>query len=67
MSQPGLHVTDFTVNTVPYLRKVVKNAESKITADYGYGHVDLKDISLLIQDRCGAESTFVDARRALLN
>jgi hypothetical protein len=65
VSQPGLHVTDFTVNTVPYLRKVVKNAESKITADYGHGQVDLEDISLLAQDKCHAESTIVDARRAI--
>jgi hypothetical protein len=56
-------VTDFTANTVPYLRKVVKNAESKITADYGHGQVDLEDISLLAQEKCGAEATFVDARR----
>lgn len=63
VSQPGVHVTDFTVNTVPYLRKVVKNAESKITADYGHGQVDLEDISQLVQDKCLAESTFVDARR----
>ena len=61
--QPGLHVTDFTSKTVPYLRKVVQNAESKITADYGHGQVDLKDISLLAEDKCLAESTFIDARR----
>lgn len=63
VSQPGLHVTDFTANTVPYLRKVVKNAESKITADYGHGDVDLEDISLLAQEKCQAEYTHVDARR----
>jgi hypothetical protein len=63
VSQPGLHVTDFTANTVPYLRKVVKNAESKITADYGHGDVDLEDISLLAQEKCQAEHTHVDARR----
>ena len=61
--QPGVHVTDFTANTVPYLRKIVKNAESKITADYGHGQVDLEDISHLAEDKCHAESTFVDARR----
>jgi hypothetical protein len=63
VSQPGLHVTDFTANTVPYLRKVVKNAESKITADYGHGEVDLEDISSLAQEKCQAEYTYVDARR----
>jgi hypothetical protein len=63
VSQPGLHVTDFTANTVPYLRKVVKNAESKIMADYGHGDVDLEDISLLAQEKCRAEYTHVDARR----
>ena len=63
--QPGLHVTDFTVNTVPYLRKVVKNAKSKITADYGHGQVDLEDISLLAEEKCHAEPTFVDARRTI--
>jgi hypothetical protein len=67
VSQPGLHVTDFTANTVPYLRKVVKNAESKITADYGHGVVDLEDISLLAQEKCEAEATYVDARRAFLS
>jgi hypothetical protein len=41
----------------------VKNAESKITADYGHGQVDLEDISHLAEDKCHAESTFVDARR----
>jgi len=49
---------------VPYLRKVVKNAESKITADYGHGDVDLEDISLLAQEKCQAEYTHVDARHA---
>jgi hypothetical protein len=63
VSQPGLHVTDLTTSTVPYLRKIVKNAESKITADYGHGVVDLQDISLLAQEKCHAEATFVDARR----
>jgi len=63
IDQPGLHVTDFNANTIPYLRKIVMNAESKITADYGHGQVDLQDISLLAQDKCGAEPTFVDARR----
>jgi hypothetical protein len=63
VSQPGLHVTDFTANTVPYLRKVVKNAETKVTADYGYGGVDLEDISLLAQEKCKAEPTAIDARR----
>ena len=63
VSQPGLHVTDFTANTVPYLRKIVKNAETKITVDYGHGVVDLEDISLLTQEKCQAESTFVDAKR----
>jgi len=63
VSQPGLHVTDLTASTVPYLRKIVKNAESKITADYGHGLVDLEDISLLAQEKCQAEATFVDARR----
>ena len=61
--QPGLHVTDFTANTVPYLRKVVKNAETKITADYGHGIVDLEDISVLAEDKCLAQATHVDARR----
>ena len=61
--QPGLHVTDFTANTVPYLRKVVKNAESKITADYGHGNVDLEDIGLLAEEKCSAIPTHVDARR----
>jgi hypothetical protein len=65
VSQPGLHVTDLTASTVPYLRKIVKNAESKITADYGYGIVDLEDISLLAQEKCHAEPTFVDARRII--
>jgi hypothetical protein len=63
VSQPGLHVTDFTASTVPYLRKIVNNAESKITADYGHGRVDLQDISLLAQEKCHAEATFIDARR----
>src|SRR5271170_4572810 len=63
VSQPGLHVTDLTTSTVPYLRKIVKNAESKIAADYGHGVVDLQDISLLAQEKCHAEATFVDARR----
>jgi len=63
VSQPGLHVTDLTASTVPYLRKIVNNAESKITADYGHGRVDLQDISLLAQERCHAEATFIDARR----
>jgi hypothetical protein len=61
--QPGLHVTDFTANAVPYLRKVVKNADAKITADYGHGKVDLEDISLLAADKCLAQITHVDARR----
>jgi len=61
--QPGLHVTDFTSNTVPYLRSVVKNAVSRITADYGHGEVDLEDISELAKERCGAQSFSVDARR----
>jgi hypothetical protein len=65
VSQPGLHVTDLTASTVPYLRKIVKNAESKITADYGHGIVDLEDISLLAQEKCHAEATFVDARRII--
>jgi len=64
VSQPGLHVTDLTGSTVPYLRKNVKNAESKITADYGHGIIDLEDISLLAQEKCHAEATFVDARHA---
>lgn len=63
VSQPGLHVTDFTPDTVPYLRKIIKTAETKITADYGHGIVDLEDISLLAQEKCQAEATFVDARR----
>jgi len=63
VSQPGLHVTDFTATTVPYLRKIVNNAESKITADYGQGRVDLQDISLLAQQKCHAEATLIDARR----
>jgi hypothetical protein len=61
--QPGLHVTDFTTNTVPYLRKVAKNASAKITADYGHGEVDLEEISLLAADKCHAQITHVDARR----
>ena len=61
--QPGLHVTDFTSNTVPYLRSVVKNAVSRITADYGHGEVSLGDISDLATERCGAQSYSVDARR----
>ena len=61
--QPGLHVTDFTANTVPYLRKVVKNADAKITADYGHGEVDLEEISLLAAEKCHAQITHVDARR----
>jgi hypothetical protein len=61
--QPGLHVTDFTANTVPYLRKVVKNAEAKVTADYGHGNVDLEDIGLLAEEKCLAKATHVDARR----
>jgi hypothetical protein len=64
--QPGLHATDFTANTVPYLRKITENAESKITADYGHGQVDLEDISLLAEDKCDALSTFVDSRRTTL-
>src|SRR5438552_2055015 len=63
VAQPGLHVTDFTATTVPYLRQVVKNAELRITASYGHGQVDLEDISLLAKGKCLAESTFVDARR----
>ena len=65
VSQPGVHVTDFTANTVPYLRKVVKNAETKITADYGHGEIDVEDISLLAQEKCQAESTYIDARRTI--
>jgi hypothetical protein len=63
VSQPGLHVTDFTANTVPYLRRVVQSAESKITADYGHGEVDLEDIRTLVEDRCLAESVHIDGRR----
>ena len=66
VSQPGLHVTDLSIDTVPYLRKVVKNAEWKITADYGHGEVDLEDISALVTDKCGAVATYVDAGRSLL-
>ena len=66
VAQPGLHVTDFTATTVPYLRQVVKNAELRITASYGHGQVDLEDISLLAKGKCLAESTFVDARRIRL-
>src|SRR5271170_1509526 len=62
VSQPGLHASDFTPDTVPYLRKIINTAETKITADYGHGIVDLEDISLLAQEKCQAEATFVDAR-----
>ena len=63
VAQPGLHVTDFTATTVPYLRQVVKNAELRITASYDHGQVDLEDISLLAKGlKCLTESTFVDAR-----
>ena len=67
VAQPGLHATDFSANTVPYLRKIVNGAESKITTDYGYGDVDLEDVAQLVKDKCQAESTFVDARRMLLD
>ena len=45
------------------LRKVVKNADAKITADYGHGEVDLEEISLLAAEKCHAQITHVDARR----
>ena len=63
VAQPGLHATDFGTDTVPYLRKVVQDAESKITADYGHGQVDLEDIGLLAKEKCKAESIRVDAKR----
>ena len=65
MSQPGLHVTDFSADSVPYLRKVVKSAEWKVTADYGHGEVDLEDISALAQEKCNSKPTYVDARRII--
>jgi len=66
VSQPGLHVTDFSAETVPYLRKVVENAEWKVTADYGHGELDLEDISALAMQKCGSLVTFVDARRTAI-
>ena len=42
---------------------MVKNAEVKVTADYGHGNVDLEDIGLLAEEKCLAKATHVDARR----
>jgi hypothetical protein len=42
---------------------MVKAAQTKFFTEFGHGEVDLEGITELVKDKCGAQATYVDARR----
>lgn len=58
--QPSVHASDFSADRSPLLRKLVREAKTKMVVPYGHGDVDVGEMARQVADKCGVPEAEIE-------